>query len=380
MSLDEKLRPHEALHSRFVVARDFVRTILSQPVPQERQALQSESDFYTDHGIGHLERVLEKLAALAPFLAVEITPRELFLLLVAAYCHDLGMFLGRRDGEDPSQTRREHHIRSAELVRDLADDHRINLQPFELPIVQSLIKAHRIINLDEIQEEQQIGNDRIRTQLLGALLRIADACDIDHRRAPEAIFAFYEDLMPPVSRERWRQHQIVSGVHFDQRRSSVVVSVDLDGSFCETIERTRIANAVRRELEREMQSVFDVFSRHNVGLVHVDFKDFFNQDYIDFTEFPLSENFVLLQVNTNTQSFESLYTAIQNYLLVGSGPSLVIHIGPVEGPLYIDTRCRVGPMNLTDVERAARESLGNEGLIDFRHSLGPEVVKLSDAI
>jgi hypothetical protein len=341
--------------------------------------LQTESDFYTDHGIGHLERVLEKLALLSPFLAEEMNSREIFLLLVAAYCHDLGMFLGRRDGEDPSQTRREHHIRSAELVRGLVDDHHIDLEHFELPIVQSLIRAHRVINLDEIQEEQQIGNDKIRTQLLGALLRIADACDIDHRRAPESIFAFYEDLIPPVSRERWRRHQIVSGVQFNQRRSSVVVSVDLDGSFSETIEKTRIANVVRKELEREMQSVSGVFSRHNIGLVHVDFKDF-NRDYIDLTELPLSEDFVLLQVSSNTQSFESLYTAIQNYLLVDSGPTLVIHIAPVEGPLYIDTRHRVRQMNLADLERATRQTLGDRDLIDFRHSFAPEIVRLSDAI
>ena len=360
----------------FIEVRDFVDQILGGQVPTGLQVVQGPSEFFTDHGRDHLRRVIDRLSELDAFLPEPMNNRECFMILVAAYCHDLGMFLGRREGEDPSETRNDHHNRSAEIVQELVDGHHIDLDRFELPTIQTLVRAHRLINLDNIPLDQWIESDRVRTRLLAALLRIADACDIDHRRAPESVFAYYYNLIQAISRDHWRRHQIVSGVHFDQGRSSIVVSVDLDGGFLEVIGKTRIANAVQRELERELQSVSDVFSRYEVGLVHVEIRDYNRGDYVDFQEFALPDNFVLLEVNSDTQSFESLYDATQSYLSVDSGPFLVIHIAPTEGPLYIDTHYRIRPLNLGDMERVARESLGND-LANFRQSVVPEVVRLS---
>jgi hypothetical protein len=378
LGLEEKLQGDSVLYSRFVVLRTFVDTILNGTIPSGLQAVQGPNEFFTDHGRGHLLRVLNKLSELEVFLHEPLNYRECFMILVAAYCHDLGMLLGRHEGEELAETRREHHNRSAEILQKLIDGNFIVLDRFELPIIQSLVRAHRIVDLAGLPLDQWIASDRIRTRLLGSFLRVADACDIDHQRAPESIFAYYESLIPAISRDHWRRHQIVSNVHFDQVRSSVVVSVDLDGDFMETIQKSRVANTVRKELKRELDSVYDTFSRYEVGIVRVEIMDFSRETYVDFPEFQISDDYVLFQVISNTQSFQTFYDAASQFLFRDSeaGVVLVIHIAPDEGPVYVDTHCRVQTSALGDVEAAARTSFGND-LVNISRSVTPEVVEVS---
>jgi hypothetical protein len=104
--------------------------------------------------------------------------------------------------------------------------------------------------------------------------------------------------------------------------------------------------------------------------------DYHRGVYVEFPEFRYSDNFLLLQVNSNTQSFERLYDAVRSFLSPDSGPVLLIHINPVEGPLYIDTHFRVQISNLNDLIEAANETLGVD-LLNVSQSVIPEAVRLS---
>jgi len=365
LSLESILERNSLLHSRLISACDFVTKILSGQVPENLQAVQTAQDFYTDHGLPHLQRVIKKLDALMGLLANELNERECFLLLMAAYFHDLGMFLGRRESEDPRETRRHHHERGADLIQRLVDEKYIDLNRFETPVVKNLVLAHRIVDLLGIPEDQNIQGFKIRTRLLAAFLRIADACDVDYSRAPEAVFRFYEKLIPQVSREHWQRHALIADVCFDPRRSSIVVSMDLSGEFVDRIDRARMANAIHRELEEELDSASEVFRSHGISLVRVEVRDHVEGTYMKFSEFRRTDDCIILGIASNTQLTQILWKLIQPFVTRDKGPVLVVEVRPPEGPLFIDTRQLIEPAHFSNFQKAVGQV---DGIVycDFR--------------
>ncbi len=351
--MEKKLEEdNPVLFAKFVTLQAFVDQILSGQIPNALQAVATPTEFFTDHGPQHLNRVLSKLDALSSFVPDKLNQREQFVLLVATYCHDLGMFLGRLPNESPNETRIHHHERSADLLDRLVRDGYVNLDTFETSVTKHIVTAHRSVNLDEVPETHDFPQFSVRTRLLSAMLRIADACDLDHTRAPEAVFRFLIDSIPPSSQQHWRQHHIVAAVNFDHRLAAIVVSVQLDGNFVEKVDKMRMTNSLSKELERELASVSDVFARYGVGLVRVEIKDYETDDYLDLSSCQLYDNYYLLAVSSGIQSIGPLHEAIKLFLGNDQGPAVVIEITPPEGPLIIDTGFRVNPLNFGDFEKA----------------------------
>ncbi len=376
MALEDLIRGNDELYAKFVKVRTFVDGILAGNVPQELQVLQTPDDFYTDHGPRHLRRVTDKLHDFVTHLAENVDDEECFLLLVAAYCHDLGMFLGREQGEPASETRNHHHERSAAILRRLVEGRFIDLLPFELSTVEDIVRGHRLVDLATLQEVQHLSGHSIRTRLLAALLRLADACDIDHSRAPEAVFAFYQEIIPPVSREHWRRHQIVSDVYYEPGRASIVVSVDLTGGFVEGFEKAVMAHVVLGQLKREVDSASETLSSYGISVVRVEVKDYNRGTYVGFSEFPQPSNYVLIGVVSSFRLFQEFYQAVEPFLAENQGPVLLIEIRPPEGPLFIDTHRPVLADRLDDLERSVKDRLG----IAFVHliqSVTPAAVRVS---
>jgi hypothetical protein len=361
LSLETILPPNSLMMSKLIKVRDFATKIVSGAVPQDRQVIQTAKEFYTDHGLAHLQNVLKRLEQLHNLLpeSRKLNSMEIFLLLVAAYCHDLSMFCGREEGEDPHLTREQHHERSAELIQSLVKEKTIDLDQFELPVVKSIVIAHRAIDLNEVKEDHDIGDFKLRTRLLAAFLRIADACDIDHSRAPEAVYRFYQKYIPELSRDHWLKLRIVSGVRFDRYRSSIVVSAIMSGNLKARVFNTKLANTIRKELEEELQTVETVFDFHGIPLFHVELKDYEEDRYVNLLEFaPATNDYVILGVSTIKSLNDSFCERIQSYLTRQAGAALFIHVVPPEGNLFIDSREFVNKSSFHDFEKIVRELPG----------------------
>ncbi len=354
VDLVKRLEENPRFFSRFVTLREFVDQILANQIPAVLQAVETPTDFFTDHGTQHLQRVISKLNALVSLLPTELDDKEVFLLLVGAYCHDLGMFLGGHQNESPQEIRLHHHERSAELIDVLVTGHYINLDTFEITVAKIIARAHRSVDIDEVPAEHNAEQSVIRTRLLSALLRIADACDLDHTRAPEAVFNFLFDNIPQSSRQHWRQHQIVAGVQFNRLTAAIVVSVQLDGGFVERIDKLRIANSISKELERELQSVSRVFASNGIGLAWIETKDFDTNEAVDFSSVQLGDDYFLLGLQSGIDSVQPLYDAVSSCLTTDQGPTLVVEITPPEGPLLIDTGQKVHPSHIADFENQSK--------------------------
>lgn len=342
-----------SLFAKFEMVRTFVNRILSHQIPESLQVVATHTEFFTDHGTSHVERVIAKLESLSALVPGGLNEREQFFLLTGSYCHDLGMFLCRLPNEAARETRAHHNERSADLIERLVTGGYVNLDQFEVSVTKHLVRAHRAVSLDDVPEEQSIEQFTVRMRLLSAMLRIADACDMDHTRAPEAVFRFLYDTIPSSSRQYWRQHQIVAAVNFNSEHGAIVISVQINGGFVEKFDRMRMTNTLSRELENELASVSNVFRHYGVRLVRVEIKDYDSNHYLDLSSFPLHDNYYLLGVGSGLESIEPLHEAISQFQSVDEGPFVVIEIIPPEGPLIIDTGFRVNQLHLDDFDRAS---------------------------
>lgn len=358
--LFDKLTDCSPYEGQLKVATDLAHQLLNAP-PEAIQAVSTERSYFVDHGIGHVERVIRKLDALDGFLANQINAKETFILLVAAYYHDIGMFIGRRENEDPEQTRSEHHTRSAEAIQTLNDEHRLEINRDELEIIKKVIKAHRVTPLAELPLSQRIEGSDIRTRLLGALLRMADSSDCDRSRAPKSIFDFFYDSIPEGSREYWKIHFPVTDVTFEGGRASIVVSINFEGDTRERIEKHRIANLLKRKLEGELASVEAVFKYYTISLVRVEIKDFDSDTLVDLPSLPSHEDIATITLCSDSEKIGDLIDVVTPFLSdTTSAFPLVIEFRPPEGPLFVDTRVKIDGDELDQIRIQLQERLGSD--------------------
>lgn len=222
---------------------------------------------YTSHGEDHCERILDKLNEIIPAQEKrKLSSYENFLLACAIWLHDVGMAILKSD--EPSlqamtapdlseltsdfrkEIRRTHNIRSFRFVSDFGLQ--MGLMKEERDVVAQLCLAHRKeYDLRSLRKEWRIGDADIRIQLLAALLRLADACDLDARRASLLIYEVLDvRRVAPDSVLHYEGHFSISGVKPDPRTWTIYLYAnpsDQDGEDG--------VNMLRENLEEELASL-----------------------------------------------------------------------------------------------------------------------------
>jgi hypothetical protein len=187
--------------------------------------------WFTDHGVHHSERIVEILGSILDHLQTtpqRLNSQELFVLLCAAYLHDIGMQDFLLDGRgmesltirDYELIRDRHPMRSGELImqrtlRRERDQFNINLddQPSYLVPIALVSQAHGSSYFETAVEELATlphtpGGQPIRGGLLAALLLIGDELDLHEERA-----RFPREMdFSPISMLHHHVHHYVAGI------------------------------------------------------------------------------------------------------------------------------------------------------------------------
>jgi hypothetical protein len=124
---------------------------------------------FADHGPGHALRVKSFATQLGYLLG--LTLPEQHLLRAAALFHDIGNIVDRQ----------RHHLISQETVEKLTAAGQLPFSAGEAALIGLVCRWHR----KEYEPERcdRLQDKPIRTGLLASILRVADAMDIDFRRA-----------------------------------------------------------------------------------------------------------------------------------------------------------------------------------------------------
>jgi hypothetical protein len=177
--------------------------------------------YYTDHTPqGHSARVIALLDGLtAGMMATgkRLAPGEVFVLLAAAYLHDIGMQNEKFAGGDLDDIRDTHHEQTAEMIYAVFED---PANAFPIPLagdptvaeaVALVAKGHRRVDLAAAEYAPLVyGEETLRLRLLAALLRFGDELDIDHRRVDMEQIKLL--ALPEDSLLHWWKCHYVSGV------------------------------------------------------------------------------------------------------------------------------------------------------------------------
>ncbi len=224
--------------------------------------------FYTLHDFSHNVRILEILRQLLTIASsiseYGLSTSEKYLLIVASLFHDIGMLdLTEIHGvQSPEQIRENHHKRSAQWV--LQNTRKLGLDSAEASIVAFIIWYHRnekVAQLEQCPETFLAGSEKIRTQLLAAYLRLADALHRDQSRAPEKELSFYRMAgMPTDAKFHWIKARAVRGIYInkDKRIIEVNIAIPEEGREKEGKEKEDfrpLQEFVKQEIEDELESV-----------------------------------------------------------------------------------------------------------------------------
>ena len=188
-------------HARFVGVQDY----LNQNVHPHVTALAMLQDggYLTDHGPEHVKTVIRRASQLAEHEGCELSPYEVYILLVGIHFHDVGMIFGGREQHEIN-----HEAIMERLGMLMGED---TGERFAIHKIAAAHSGSNDGNKDKIAmlpENERLLDQKIRPRILAAILRFADELADGRNRA--ARFLLTEGKVPSSSEV---YHQYALALH-----------------------------------------------------------------------------------------------------------------------------------------------------------------------
>lgn len=173
-----------------------------------------------NHGRGHIQRVLENLDRLVGDDPLQhLNAYELFLAMMAILYHDIGLLQDRKDHAGISKTLLEGDSHDAYIINS------IDKEIIAAAVVSHSSSRDLAQEFIALADEEIIGSYEARPKVIGALVRLADELDEDHRRADPILQRRLE--LPPESQFYWLFCQRIRGIRPDLKTKRIDVNLAL---------------------------------------------------------------------------------------------------------------------------------------------------------
>lgn len=211
--------------------------------------------FLTQHGWGHVQRVIENAVSLGSLF--RLPPEDMRLLMISAALHDVGNAahdMGLCSSENEARTK--HHEFSALLIRKWGSEGLFEgfLTPKEVQEVAEICFRHR--------KKTELPTDS-RLRRIVILLRVADGMDVDRRRAQmNDMGTYFESLdLPQESIPHWLGHRAILALR---------IHASGNGLVFEFIVTNRAQAAFQvAELTKELVPLTELITKWSVEVTEV---------------------------------------------------------------------------------------------------------------
>lgn len=207
---------------------------------------------YTSHGKDHIDMVVQYVGRLLGENRINcLTKDELFILLMGAICHDVGMIEYRPEGMVYIPDRENHNVNSFSLVYNPSKNTTGMLgvdvpsdDPKYYQSIALLCLGHRdhkengekICNLLKechvdgkpitIPETISLpNNSKVHVRYLAAILRLADEIDVTYQRSPKDVELLLNNFITEETKKHWFTHRLIGSVNIThgQGTSSILL-------------------------------------------------------------------------------------------------------------------------------------------------------------
>jgi len=163
--------------------------------------------YMLDHGPLHADRV-KRIATQISYL-LGLSSLERSFLRAAAIVHDIGMSEVKKD-EKEDEMRATHQNKIEDILRSLVDKGDLKLNRRQIDLIVKIAKKHTK-PYDSTAELPFSNGTKIRVGLLRAILRIADAMDMDQRRTTN--FDKKRFLIEQVRPDQMKYHESANAIN-----------------------------------------------------------------------------------------------------------------------------------------------------------------------
>jgi translation initiation factor 2B subunit (eIF-2B alpha/beta/delta family) len=233
-----------------------------------------DSEIFTPHGADHCFRVEKMIKLLIPPEKWNsISNRERKILTWCAWTHDVGMFKSLYPpdtGED--EIRSKHVDTSSEWV--LKNKEKLGISPIEAQVIAYIIRFHaRKYRFNECDERRQCDGQWVRTRLIGAYLRIADALDVSHTRVDEHQNVRFQLLQRLISGDRdvtlfhWIKSFLVTGIIPNHSKQVFEVEFQIPKGY-DFNKYAPLLQYVVNELKQELETVESILDEGGLSSFH----------------------------------------------------------------------------------------------------------------
>jgi len=119
--------------------------------------------------------------------------------------------------------------------------------------VKWICLAHSDYELRKVPLETHFHGSLIRPRYLTAVFRVADAADLESRRAPLPVYEILKEKLPDRTRRIWKSYQNIRDVSFPREGNSIVV----------TVTNKRGASFALKEFSEDFESARPVLEDHD---------------------------------------------------------------------------------------------------------------------
>jgi len=190
---------------------------------------------FPSHGPDHSINIIELIDNFVVNWDADLSEDEIFLLYVAAWTHDIGCLINRKNHQN-------HSIEILDrigMIEELLDKEMYRC-------LKSVVKYH---SSNEKLNECPPKWGHINLQKICAIFRILDASDITEIKCPKGVYEILVSANPPLSKEAdefWNAHMNIESVQFEHPKIKIYVD---DYNKCKLVIQ-RLEDEIKKDVEK----------------------------------------------------------------------------------------------------------------------------------